>query len=187
MIGLDEVGRGAWAGPVVVASVQLSSHIEGLNDSKQLSRLQRMKLCRLVQQQADSIGIGWIHAQYVDTKGLQASVAKAAEIAFSYHSNPSDDIIIDGKDNWLPSQPKASTLIKADASVQAVSAASIVAKVLRDTYMAQLDAATMNVYGFATHVGYGTAAHRAALEQHGVTSLHRKSYKPIQEIIATNR
>ena len=181
MIGLDEVGRGSWAGPVVVAAVCLRVDI-GARDSKTTTYQQRISMVRDIQQHAEAIGIGWIHAKTVDAVGLQQAIVMAAQTAFSSCSKLGDDIIIDGRDNWLPDQPKARTLIKADQSEQSVAAASIIAKQLRDSYMAAM-ANVWPEYGFESHVGYGTKIHREAMLTHGVTALHRRSYKPVREIL----
>ncbi len=105
------------------------------------------------------------------------------ELALAEISAAYDEVIIDGNINYFAGNPRARAVVKADDSVPCVSAASIVAKVARDAYMADLDKKYAG-YGFEKHVGYGTAAHIAALELLGVSDIHRRSYKPIRELLA---
>jgi len=182
-VGIDEVGRGCWAGPLVAGAVILKEPIAGLKDSKKLSKKQREKLAAEVQVQAASIGLGWVRPAELDEIGLTAAVKLAMERALEQISVPYDEIIIDGNLNFFPDNPKAKAIIKADDSVPAVSAASIVAKVARDKYMADI-AAEYPDYGFEKHVGYGTALHLERLKLHGVTNLHRRSFKPIQRLVS---
>jgi ribonuclease HII len=183
IVGIDEVGRGCWAGPLVAGAVVLGDSIGGLKDSKQLSRKQRERLARDILLQALDIGLGWVDAATIDEIGLSAAVGLAMSRALAAISVPHERIIIDGNINFLPANPKVQTLIKADASVPAVSAASIVAKVARDEYMARA-AKQFPGYGFEEHVGYGTALHRAQLSRLGLCELHRRSFKPIKALLA---
>lgn len=182
IVGIDEVGRGCWAGPLVAGAVVLGEPIEGLRDSKKLSKKRREELAKIIHERALAVGIGWVEPADVDSGGITMAVKVAMERALAAIDVPFDEVIIDGNINYLPNEPRARAVIKADDSEPAVSAASIVAKVARDQYMEQI-ALEHPVYGFDTHVGYGTAAHIAALTKHGVTPLHRLSYKPIQKII----
>ncbi|HET6925158.1 MAG TPA: ribonuclease HII [Candidatus Saccharimonadales bacterium] len=182
IVGIDEVGRGCWAGPLVAGAVILDKPIRGLNDSKKLSKRQREKLAAEIQIEAGAIGLGWVSAEELDKVGITTAVKLAMERALKQITTPYDEVIIDGNINYLPAEPRAKAVIKADATVPAVSAASIVAKVARDAYMAQLDD-TYAVYGFEKHVGYGTAAHVAALQQFGVSDIHRRSFKPIKALL----
>jgi ribonuclease HII len=182
IVGIDEVGRGCWAGPVVAGAVLLSDPIPGLKDSKKLSKQQREALTILINEQAMAIGIGWVSALEVDTIGLTAAVGLAMSRALDQIEADYNEIIIDGSFNFLADNPKASTLVKADDLIPAVSAASIVAKVARDNYMIELGD-QLPEYGFESHVGYGTARHLAALRAHGITSHHRKSYKPVAALL----
>ncbi len=187
MIGVDEVGRGAWAGPLLVVAARLKVGHKipvGLKDSKQLTKKQRTKMA--IQAVADfDIGQGWVSADMVDTLGLAASLKSATLLALMNLDAKFDEpILIDGTVNFIKDSHYNSvqTKIKADESEPIVSAASIVAKVLRDEFMAELAEEYPN-YGFEKHVGYGTAAHMAALKQFGVCALHRKSYKPIKKYL----
>jgi len=192
ILGLDEVGRGAWGGPLAVGAVVLDSarHIDGLNDSKQLSRQFREHEIREIQNGAIAIGVGWINANIIDQIGLTKALKLASRHAFAQIPaevrDHLDQIVIDGTQNFLDAESgtvreKTITLIKADAKIASVSAASIVAKVCRDHYMRRLDQLWPD-YGFAGHVGYGTALHRAAIAKFGpIAGIHRFSFAPITE------
>lgn len=178
IVGIDEVGRGCWAGPLTVAAVALGdTTIAGLNDSKLVSKAKRPKLAAEVRLHADGIGIGWVSAKQIDSLGLSKALKLAAAQAVSQITVPHDEIIIDGTVKLID-RPNVTLLKKADQLIPAVSAASIVAKVARDQYMQQVDRLFPN-YGFAGHVGYGTSAHSAALEIHGPSPLHRMSFAPL--------
>lgn len=183
IVGVDEVGRGCWAGPLVAGAVVLVEPIEGLADSKVLSKKRRVALDKQIRAYAAGYGLGWVWPAEIDEHGLTWAVRTAMERAVAEVSAAYDEIIIDGNYNYLASDPRARAVIKADALLPVVSAASILAKVARDAYMAALGD-KYAVYRFATHVGYGTAAHSAALRLHGVSDIHRLSYKPIQVLLA---
>lgn len=191
-IGIDEVGRGCWAGPLVAGAVLLDTPIAGLKDSKLLSRKRREELSEIVKKSAVSYGLGWVSPEDIDTSGITTAVKRAMTEALKelrrryeerFHvSLDGVEIIVDGHIQYLDTEPDARALIKADLTQPAVSAASIIAKVARDQYMYKM-ADQFPMYGFETHVGYGTATHIAALEKYGVCYLHRKSYKPIQKLL----
>jgi ribonuclease HII len=183
IVGIDEVGRGCWAGPLVAGAVILKEPIEGLKDSKKLSKKRREILAEIIKEQALAVGLGWVWPVSIDRYGISISVKNAMALALHAIEIPYDEVIIDGNINYLPDVPQARALIKADDLVPAASAASIVAKVARDKYMAEVAAAAYPQYGFERHVGYGTAEHIAALQSHGIVPLHRKSYKPIQKFV----
>jgi ribonuclease HII len=183
LVGIDEVGRGCWAGPLVAGAVLLSEPIPGLRDSKKLSKAQRERLDANIRVEALAFGIGWVTPKEVDTFGLTRAVKTAMERALAQITVPYDEVIIDGNLNFFPENPKARALIRADDSVPAVSAASIIAKVARDQFMVQAAKAYPG-YGFESHVGYGTAAHSEALQLLGVCDIHRMSYKPIKALTA---
>jgi ribonuclease HII len=186
ILGIDEVGRGPWAGPLVVGAVVLGeTQIDGLTDSKKLSPKKRVALDSLIRETAAGWGLGWVHADELDTLGLSESLRVATIRAVEAIKAPYNEIIIDGTINFLKETTKGkyvTTLAKADLLVPSVSAASIIAKVARDTFMTE-QALTYPEYGFEKHVGYGTALHSKALGEYGITPLHRKSFAPIAKII----
>jgi ribonuclease HII len=181
-VGIDEVGRGCWAGPLVASAVVLAEPITGLKDSKKLSKKQREALTILIKEQALAIGPGWVEAALIDEIGITAAVKLAMERALAQITIAYDEVIIDGHLNFLPENPKTRAVIKADDTEPSVSAASIVAKVARDNYMADITKDYPD-YGFEQHVGYGTALHIERLKLHGVSDLHRRSYKPIKALL----
>ena len=181
IVGVDEVGRGCWAGPVVAGAVLLRRPLAGLRDSKKLSKRQRAELDILIRAKAVAYGLGWATPVEVDTLGLTAAVRLAMERAVAQISHDFTELVVDGSYNFLAADPRSKAVIKADDSVPAVSAASIIAKVARDTYMAQ-QAATYPGYGFDHHVGYGTARHRSALAELGHCDLHRLSFAPLRAL-----
>lgn len=178
IVGIDEAGRGSWAGPVVAAAVVLHRPIAGITDSKLLSKQKRQNLATAIKQAALSYGVGWASNEEIDNLGLTAAVAKAMHDAVSELNCAFDKIIIDGNYNFLPSFANVVTKVKADITVAEVSAASILAKVERDNFMHE-QAKIYKHYTFDKHVGYGTAAHRKEIRAYGICHIHRKSYKPI--------
>lgn len=182
ILGIDEVGRGPWAGPIVVGAVVLDEPIEGLNDSKRLSKKKRELLDVTIRQTAKGYGLGWVHADELDDIGMAAAMRLATRRAVEAVSVPYHEIIIDGTVNFLEGTTKGrfvTVMPKADGLIPSVSAASIIAKVARDRFMETQDS-VYDGYQFGKHAGYGTAAHRAAIEQHGVTPLHRRSFAPLK-------
>ena len=194
ILGIDEVGRGPWAGPLVVGAVILGENFPTdvqLTDSKKLTPKQRDKLYNLIKQHSLASATGWVSAAELDEVGLSASLKLATRRAvkqiFSQNVQFSE-VIIDGTVNFLKDTPlkdRVTVLKKADDLIKEVSAASIIAKVARDQYMVKL-ATQYPAYGFENHVGYGTAKHRDALLKHGICPEHRQSFRPIREIIAQN-
>jgi ribonuclease HII len=175
MVGIDEVGRGAWAGPLLVCAARLNKPINGLKDSKLLSAKKREELREIILGVAD-IGYGWVSAKEIDDIGLSAALKLAATKALqdvNYKSG--EELVIDGTVNFVPDL-KATCMPKADNIVPACSAASIVAKVTRDKHMADL-AKTYPNYGFEKHVGYGAKAHLEAIKKYGYCTEHRRSFR----------
>ena len=189
ILGIDEVGRGPWAGPLGVgACVVGDAQIEGLTDSKKLTPKKREALAPVIREKA-AVGLGWVSAEELDRIGLSRALCKACRAAVKQIKVPFHEIVIDGTVNFLRDTPLAGhvqVLKKADLLVPEVSAASIVAKVARDEYMYKL-AEKYPGYGFEKHVGYGTAAHKAALEKLGPCPEHRKSFKPIAQYVGSTR
>lgn len=182
ILGIDEVGRGPWAGPLVVGAVVLGGiTIDGLTDSKKLTKKRREELDVIIRKQAAGYGLGWVHADEIDAVGLSEALRLATRRAVEQIKVPYHEILIDGTINFLSDTAKerfVTTMKKADLLVPSVSAASIIAKVARDAYMTEQDG-VYEGYKFAAHVGYGTAAHRAAIDKLGVTPLHRLSFAPL--------
>lgn len=182
IVGIDEVGRGCWAGPLVAAAVLLKQPVEGLTDSKLLSKIQREKLAQTIYDQGHTVAIGWVAPEVIDDIGLTAAVRLAMQRALQQITDAYDSVVIDGNYNFLAEFPGTAAIIKADLTVPAVSAASIVAKAARDNYMTE-QAELYPGYGFEKHVGYGTASHLAGLKEVGLTPLHRRSFKPVRALL----
>lgn len=182
IVGIDEVGRGCWAGPLVAAAVLLTTDVPGLRDSKKLSKSRRESLAAAIRASGAAIGVGWVTPAEVDALGLSQAVRAAMLRALKSINSPYEEVIVDGNINFLAQVPCARALVRADDLIPAVSAASIIAKVARDQYMSTLPK-EYEGYGFASHVGYGTAAHLASLKSLGVSDLHRRSFKPIKALL----
>ncbi len=181
--GVDEAGRGPLAGNVVAAAVILDdlNPIKGLNDSKKLTALRREKLFAEIHAKALCVSVGEASVEEIDRLNiLQATMLAMQRAVQGLRLKPSK-VLVDG--NRIPKlDVLAEAIVGGDAKVQAISAASIIAKVTRDR---QCDAlhAEFPQYGFDAHKGYGTAVHMAALMKHGATSVHRKSYAPVAQAI----
>lgn len=182
ILGVDEVGRGCWAGPLVAGAVILRRAIPGLRDSKKLTRLQRERLDVIIRRRAVALGLGWVSPAEIDQIGLTEAVRLAMHRAVAEVMRvdaPCDDIVIDGNYNFLADIAGSRTLVKADDLIPSVSAASIIAKVARDNYMRDI-AKRYPGYQFEAHVGYGTKAHQVALKTLGCCELHRQSFAPVR-------
>ena len=186
ILGIDEVGRGPWAGPLVVGAVILGgAEIEGLNDSKRLTKKRREALDEVIREQAAAWALGWVSAGELDEVGMSQALRLATRRAVKQvqaqckeKNLAFDEIIIDGTVNFLADtalERYVTAMAKADGLIPSVSAASIIAKVARDQFMAEQDAVYPG-YGFASNAGYGVAKHQAAIERLGVTPLHRLSF-----------
>ena len=180
--GVDEAGRGPLAGPVVAAAVVLDDlrPIRGLNDSKKLSAAQRERLFDAIMAQALCTSVAVASAAEIDQLNiLQATLLAMRRAVQGLRLRP-QLVLVDG--NRLPVLDiRAEAIVKGDAKVAAISAASILAKVTRDRWCHELDASYPQ-YGFATHKGYGTAAHLAALRAHGPCPEYRRSFAPVTEV-----
>jgi ribonuclease HII len=181
MIGIDEVGRGCWAGPLLVVAARAKYGLpEGLTDSKLLSRKQRESIYELLMTRC-RFGEGWVTAYEIDENGLANALRLGVSRALKNLKVPNDEkIIMDGSVNYInPKFINSQCIVDADLKIPIVSAASIYAKVLRDNFMGELSLKHPN-YGFEKHVGYGTKAHRTALESLGIINgVHRLSFKPV--------
>jgi len=184
--GIDEAGRGAWAGPVVAAAVILNlpeaSSLREVNDSKQLSPRQRDRLYQIVIDHCIAYGIGQGSVEEIDTIGILPATRLAMTRAVAALSPQPDALIIDAVRLPQVNQPQA-VFNFADAISLSVAAASILAKVTRDRLLIDLDA-QYPTYQFARHKGYGTRIHQAALQSIGPSDVHRKSFRPISALLA---
>ena len=183
MAGVDEAGRGPLAGPVVAAAVILDdlNPIAGLADSKKLTALRREKLYDEIRAKALCCSIAEASVEEIDTLNiLQATMLAMRRAVEGLRLKPAK-VLVDG--NRLPVlDVLAEAIVKGDAKVPAISAASILAKVHRDRWCADYDR-EFPQYGFAGHKGYGTAVHMAALREHGACPQHRKSFAPVAEVL----
>lgn len=184
--GVDEVGRGPLAGPVVTAAVILDPEnpVEGLMDSKKLSEKRREELTVLIKENSLAWSIGRAEVEEIDEINILQATMLAMQRAVSGLSPAPEHVLVDG--NRCPKfDCTAEAIIKGDGLVPSISAASIIAKVSRDNEMKELDVLYPG-YGLACHKGYPTKAHRDALIELGVTSIHRRSFGPVRRAIETN-
>ncbi|MFH4445739.1 ribonuclease HII [Vibrio alginolyticus] len=181
--GVDEVGRGPLVGDVVTAAVILDPNnpIEGLNDSKKLTEKKRMALLPEIKEKALAWAVGRCSPEEIDQLNILQATMVAMQRAVAGLQVQPDLVLIDG--NRCPELPMdAQAVVKGDLRVAEISAASIIAKVVRDQEMEELDKLHPQ-FGFAKHKGYPTKAHFEAIEQHGVISEHRKSFKPVKKAL----
>ncbi|EJD0684713.1 ribonuclease HII [Vibrio parahaemolyticus] len=181
--GVDEVGRGPLVGDVVTAAVILDPNnpIEGLNDSKKLSEKKRLALLPEIKEKALAWAVGRCSPEEIDELNILQATMVAMQRAIAGLKVQPDLVLIDG--NRCPELPMDSqAVVKGDLRVAEISAASIIAKVVRDQEMEELDKQYPQ-FGFAKHKGYPTKAHFEAIKQHGVISEHRKSFKPVKKAL----
>lgn len=183
MAGVDEAGRGPLAGPVVAAAVILDDlkPIAGLADSKKLSERQRERLYDEICAKALCVSIAEASVAEIDELNILQATLLAMQRAVEQLRLKPAKVLVDG--NQLPRLSMlAEAIVKGDAKVPAISAASILAKVYRDRWCVQYDAQYPQ-YGFAAHKGYGTAQHLAALREHGACPQHRRSFAPVARVL----
>lgn len=174
--GIDEVGRGSLAGPLVAASVILpSGWRKPLKDSKQLSCRARQELSKYILDNSLAFGLGWVSNTEIDDIGLSKAVQLSYLRALEGMKFDFSTLVIDGNVDYLEEYGVSQTLVAADQKVSCVAAASIIAKVARDDFM-KSQAETYADYGFEANVGYGTTKHTEAIRNIGLTRLHRKSF-----------
>ena len=175
--GIDEAGRGPLAGPVVVASVIMpnDSMIEGVNDSKKVSEKKREKLFELIKKEAISYGIGIIWQEEIDEINILEATKKALTKSIEEMEIKPELILVDAltKINTLGIPYRS--VIKGDAKIYSIAAASILAKVTRDRIMREMDEIYPQ-YGFSAHKGYGTAKHMETIREYGLCPIHRKTF-----------
>lgn len=186
--GLDEAGRGAWAGPVVAGAVilpldrfDLARVLAGVNDSKQLSPAAREALLPRIIEIAVATGVGYATHAEIDQYGIVPATRLAMERALANLSAAPDALLCDAMEISYLNLP-CTPLIKGDQRALSIAAASIVAKVTRDHFMEELDDLFPR-YGFRVHKGYGTPLHQQALRQFGASAIHRNTFAPILEIL----
>ena len=181
--GVDEVGVGPLAGPVVAAAVILPERVDlpGINDSKKLTREAREKLDLAIREQAVAVSIGEVSPREIDQRNIYRASLEAMRLAVTGLVPEPDYCLVDAR--TIPQTPIAQqALIHGDAIDGSIAAASIVAKVYRDHIMAELDSRHPG-YGFARHMGYGTALHLEALDRLGASAVHRRSFGPVAAML----
>ena len=184
--GVDEVGRGPLAGPVVAAAVILPQgcKIKGLNDSKKISKKKHLEVFQAVQDQALSIGIGIIDNQVIDQVNIYEATKLAMKEAISQLSLQPQHLLIDAMKLDLPISQ--TSIIKGDANSLSIAAASIIAKVTRDELMKDYDQQFPG-YDFSANAGYGTVKHLEGIEKQGITAIHRLSFEPIKSLVSSKQ
>lgn len=180
--GVDEVGRGPLAGPVVAAAVILPKgfYLPGVTDSKKLSEVKREQFYEMIQKEAVSVGIGIVEAAIIDDINIYEATKRAMMMALANLTITPEHVLIDAM--TLPVSIPQQSIIKGDAKSISIAASSIIAKVTRDRMMKKL-AEKHPAYGFERHMGYGTKLHLEAIKKHGVLAEHRKSFAPIKDMI----
>jgi len=174
--GVDEVGRGCLAGPVIAAAVILRKNIPGLKDSKKLSKKKREELSIIIMQNS-YFSFGSSSPKEIDKINiLQASLLAMKRAILNLSVEPGK-ILIDGI-HKPDLNTDTQTIISGDSYIDEISAASIIAKVYRDNLMMQFDKEYPNFY-FSSHMGYGTKMHKAAIKKYGITQIHRKTFKGV--------
>lgn len=187
--GLDEAGRGPWAGPIVAcAYIETTPVLQvKINDSKKLNEAQREEAYEALIKAGD-YGVGFAEVEEIDKLGLAKANRLAFKRAVASLSIKPDLVLIDGNDKIdlsITAKIPFKTIIKGDAAIRAISCASIIAKVTRDRLMHKL-AKKYPQYRFEEHKGYGTALHKRLLKQHGACAIHRQSFKPVQMLLQTS-
>ena len=180
LCGVDEAGRGPLAGPVMAAAVMLDPErpIHGLRDSKKLSAQKRGQLAEAIRLHAVAWCVAEASVAEIDQLNILQATMLAMQRAVSGLGRAPDEVWVDG--NRCPNWPwRSQAVVKGDDKVAAIAAASILAKTARDQFMQQLHA-EFPAYGFAQHMGYGTAVHLAALKTHGACPHHRRSFAPVK-------
>jgi len=183
LCGVDEAGRGPLAGPVTAAAVMLDPErpIDGLRDSKKLSAAARERLADEIRERAVAWCVAEASVEEIDQLNILHATLLAMQRAVAGLGRAPDDVWVDGNrcPNW---SWRSQAVVKGDDKVAAIAAASILAKTSRDQFMCRLHDA-YPAYGFAQHMGYGTAAHLAALKAHGACPQHRRSFGPVKLVL----
>jgi ribonuclease HII len=184
--GIDEAGRGAWAGPVVAGAVILPlavpehlAQLAEVNDSKQVTARQRERFYELIATYALAWGVGVVPAEVIDAEGIMAATRQAMGLAVAQLSPAPTYLLLDGRVRLTAVNLPQESIIRGDSLSLSIAAASIMAKVTRDHLMVALDGEYPG-YGLGQHKGYGTAVHLHALQTHGPTPMHRYSFAPLR-------
>jgi len=180
--GIDEVGRGPLAGPVVAAAVILPGDffLAGIDDSKKLTEKKRKEYDVIIRRDALAYSIAMIHASEIDEINIYEATKKAMKAAISSLEPKPDFLLIDAMK--LDTPFSSESIIKGDAKSISIAAASIIAKVARDELMKEISLLHPD-YGFQRNMGYGTKEHLQAIKQYGITSYHRKSFAPVKDYV----
>lgn len=181
--GLDEAGRGAWAGPVVAAAVIFKPQVDipEIDDSKKLSPKKREELYYVICREAVSYGVGVVSSEVIDQINILEASLEAMRIAVAQCAKRPDYLLIDGN-RGIGLRIPQKTLVSGDALSMSIGAASILAKVTRDRMMADMEL-EFPEFGFSYHKGYGTKRHLDELKRNGVLPCHRRSFEPVKSII----
>ena len=188
VIGVDEVGRGTWAGPVAAGAVclphdrtDLQTALQGVHDSKQMTPRQRERLVDRIKETAVAWGIGSATSAEIDAYGIVPATRLAMMRALETTRLEPDFLLLDSI-KWIdPTETPYRSIVRGDTLSLSIASASVLAKVWRDDYMRQLDK-TYPAYSFGQHKGYGTAKHAAALHQYGACDEHRLSFAPLRHL-----
>ncbi|MFH0854843.1 MAG: ribonuclease HII [bacterium] len=186
--GVDEAGRGAWAGPLVAAAVIMPEDffLDGIRDSKLLNEKKRKEFCEKIKKIAVSWAVGIVDISYINQYNIGRANIKAFELAIDRLSVKPDCALIDGLSQAsavpFPLNVKRVYIKDGDAIIYSIAAASIIAKVTRDEILKK-EQSRFPEYGFDKHKGYGTKLHQKALEKNGICAIHRILYKPIKRMI----
>lgn len=192
VIGIDEVGRGTWAGPVAAGAVclppdrpDLLTVLKGVRDSKQMTPRQREGLVDRIRETAMACGIGSATSEEIDTHGIVPATRLAMQRALEDAGLEPDYLLLDSIKWNGPAHISVQSIVRGDTLSLSIASASVLAKVWRDDYMRQLDKSFPS-YFFGQHKGYGTAKHAAALHQYGACNEHRHSFAPLRLLASEN-
>jgi len=182
--GLDEVGRGAWAGPVVAAAVVLAPNfsLRGLKDSKELTKKAREHYYQVIKEQCLAFAVVGVGSVVIDRTNIIQALKSAMQRAYAKLGKKPDQLLIDGLKFFSP-RIKTQFIVRGDSQVASIAAASVIAKVTRDRLMTRYQEKFPG-FSFASHKGYGTPQHLKEIKKYGPSKIHRFSYRPINEMMA---
>lgn len=188
IVGLDEVGRGSWAGPLTIAAVRIptTSRVLGVRDSKKLSQVQRERLYPRLMDWCEDLGVGHVSPEECDDLGMSRAMTLAAHRALEALSTPPEIVLIDGNWDFVGEPYHTQTVTKGDATCLSIATASVVAKVTRDRLMADYSEA-FPAFQFDQNKGYPCPRHRMALWGYGPTQIHRRSWAFMDDLVWSGR